>query len=75
MVVRCHAIHVLCNAVPYMYCAMLCCSDGLDYPFLAKPKDDLRKDYRLMDFAGTTNALLARTPGTSAATFVPCSSS
>jgi phosphatidylinositol kinase/protein kinase (PI-3 family) len=29
-----------------------CCSDGRDYPFLAKPKDDLRKDYRLMDFAG-----------------------
>ena len=21
-------------------------SDGLEYPFLAKPKDDLRKDYR-----------------------------
>lgn len=21
-------------------------SDGRDYPFLAKPKDDLRKDYR-----------------------------
>ncbi len=42
----------------------LSCSDGLEYPFLAKPKDDLRKDYRLMDFAGTLNALLARTPGT-----------
>lgn len=27
-------------------------SDGRPYPFLAKPKDDLRKDYRLMDFAG-----------------------
>jgi hypothetical protein len=27
-------------------------SDGKLYPFLAKPKDDLRKDYRLMDFAG-----------------------
>lgn len=48
-----------------MCCAVLCHSDGLDYPFLAKPKDDLRKDYRLMDFAGTTNALLARTPGDS----------
>jgi hypothetical protein len=44
-------------------CCVLCHSDGLEYPFLAKPKDDLRKDYRLMDFAGTTNALLARTPG------------
>eukprot|EP00878_Enallax_costatus_P022474 GHUV01023843.1.p1 GENE.GHUV01023843.1~~GHUV01023843.1.p1 ORF type:complete len:1333 (+),score=447.74 GHUV01023843.1:514-3999(+) len=37
-------------------------SDGVEYPFLAKPKDDLRKDYRLMDFAGTLNALLARQP-------------
>jgi serine/threonine-protein kinase ATR len=27
-------------------------SDGAHHPFLAKPKDDLRKDYRLMDFAG-----------------------
>ena len=27
-------------------------SNGQLYPFLAKPKDDLRKDYRLMDFAG-----------------------
>ncbi|GIL92020.1 hypothetical protein Vretifemale_19512 [Volvox reticuliferus] len=32
-------------------------SDGLEYSFLAKPKDDLRKDYRLMDFAGLLNAL------------------
>lgn len=38
------------------------CSDGVEYPFLAKPKDDLRKDYRLMDFAGTLNALFARQP-------------
>lgn len=30
-------------------------SDGKPYPFLAKPKDDLRKDYRLMDFAGAAN--------------------
>lgn len=44
-------------------CVYVPCSDGLEYPFLAKPKDDLRKDYRLMDFAGTLNALLARTPG------------
>lgn len=42
---------------------LLVCSDGLEYSFLAKPKDDLRKDYRLMDFAGTLNALLARTAG------------
>ena len=32
-------------------------SDGQIYPFLAKPKDDLRKDYRLMDFAGMLNQL------------------
>ncbi|KIZ00100.1 hypothetical protein MNEG_7860 [Monoraphidium neglectum] len=37
-------------------------SDGGLYPFLAKPKDDLRKDYRLMDFAGVLNALMARDP-------------
>jgi phosphatidylinositol kinase/protein kinase (PI-3 family) len=37
-------------------------SDGLEYPFLAKPKDDLRKDYRLMELAGTLNALFAREP-------------
>ncbi|KAL6746420.1 kinase-like domain-containing protein [Haematococcus lacustris] len=36
-------------------------SDGKDYPFLAKPKDDLRKDYRLMDFAGVANNLFAST--------------
>lgn len=35
-------------------------SDGQEYPFLAKPKDDLRKDYRLMDFAGVCNSLFAR---------------
>uniref|UniRef100_A0A7R9VTK1 Serine/threonine-protein kinase ATR n=1 Tax=Chlamydomonas euryale TaxID=1486919 RepID=A0A7R9VTK1_9CHLO len=32
-------------------------SDGELYPFLAKPKDDLRKDYRLMDFASMLNSL------------------
>jgi hypothetical protein len=35
-------------------------SDGREYPFLAKPKDDLRKDYRLMDFVGVLNDLLGR---------------
>ncbi|KAF5827558.1 kinase-like domain-containing protein [Dunaliella salina] len=34
-------------------------SDGMEYPFLAKPKDDLRKDYRLMDFVGVANSLFA----------------
>jgi hypothetical protein len=36
----------------YTFVHLCMCSDGRDYPFLAKPKDDLRKDYRLMDFAG-----------------------
>ncbi|GAX74920.1 hypothetical protein CEUSTIGMA_g2366.t1 [Chlamydomonas eustigma] len=35
-------------------------SDGQKYSFLAKPKDDLRKDYRLMDFAGMLNSLFNR---------------
>ena len=38
-------------------CFSMSNSDGQEYPFLAKPKDDLRKDYRLMDFAGVLNAL------------------
>jgi phosphatidylinositol kinase/protein kinase (PI-3 family) len=36
------------------------CSDGKEYGFLAKPKDDLRKDYRLMDFVCVLNDLLGR---------------
>jgi len=33
-------------------------SDGAVYMFLGKPKDDLRKDARLMDFNGIINKLL-----------------
>lgn len=33
-------------------------SDGKTYVFLGKPKDDLRKDARLMDFNGMINKLL-----------------
>ena len=33
-------------------------SDGQTYVFLGKPKDDLRKDARLMDFNGIINKLL-----------------
>lgn len=33
-------------------------SNGLDYSFLGKPKDDLRKDARLMDFNSIINKLL-----------------
>lgn len=34
--------------------------DGKIYTFLAKPKDDLRKDARLMDFNTMINKLLAK---------------
>jgi serine/threonine-protein kinase ATR len=33
-------------------------SDGIKYMFLAKPKDDLWKDARLVDFNGIINKLL-----------------
>lgn len=33
-------------------------SDGLQYPMLCKPHDDLRKDARLMDFNSMINKLL-----------------
>ena len=33
-------------------------SDGLRYPFLCKPRDDLRKDARLMEFDSMINKLL-----------------
>ena len=34
-------------------------SDGMEYRFLCKPKDDLRKDTRMMEFANVLNHLLA----------------
>jgi phosphatidylinositol kinase/protein kinase (PI-3 family) len=37
-------------------------SDGKEYLFLAKPKDDLRKDARMMEMMGVLNRLLARHP-------------
>jgi serine/threonine-protein kinase ATR len=37
-------------------------SDGREYAFLAKPKDDLRKDNRMMEVAGVINRLFAREP-------------
>ncbi|BDA43155.1 Serine/threonine-protein kinase ATR at C-terminar half [Coccomyxa sp. Obi] len=37
-------------------------SDGRQYTFLAKPKDDLRKDHRMMEVAGVINRLFAREP-------------
>lgn len=35
-------------------------SDGKEYPFLCKPKDDLRKDARLMEFNSMINKLLKK---------------
>ena len=37
-------------------------SDGQLYPFLCKPKDDLRKDARMMDFMTSVNRLLRKSP-------------
>ncbi|CAN6463926.1 unnamed protein product [Victoria cruziana] len=37
-------------------------SDGADYPFLCKPKDDLRKDARMMEFTAMINHLLSKYP-------------
>ena len=34
--------------------------DGLEYSFLCKPKDDLRKDLRMMEFCAVLNRLLSR---------------
>ncbi|GBG70226.1 hypothetical protein CBR_g6357 [Chara braunii] len=35
-------------------------SDGREYPFLCKPKDDLRKDARMMEFTMMINRLLLK---------------
>ncbi|KAH9318621.1 hypothetical protein KI387_020390 [Taxus chinensis] len=37
-------------------------SDGADHPFLCKPKDDLRKDARMMEFTTMINRLLSKEP-------------
>ncbi|KAI5062158.1 hypothetical protein GOP47_0022697, partial [Adiantum capillus-veneris] len=37
-------------------------SDGSEHPFLCKPKDDLRKDARMMEFTTTINRLLSKDP-------------
>lgn len=39
---------------------MIVGSDGRRYPFLCKPKDDLRKDARLMEFNTIINRLLKK---------------
>jgi hypothetical protein len=35
-------------------------SDGLHYTFLCKPKDDLRKDAKVMEFNSLVNTLLKK---------------
>jgi serine/threonine-protein kinase ATR len=37
-------------------------SDGMEHPFLCKPKDDLRKDARMMEFTSMINRLLSKDP-------------
>ncbi|XP_074371417.1 serine/threonine-protein kinase ATR [Apium graveolens] len=37
-------------------------SDGIERPFLCKPKDDLRKDARMMEFNAMINRLLSKSP-------------
>ncbi|WCJ39936.1 Serine/threonine-protein kinase ATR [Euphorbia peplus] len=37
-------------------------SDGIERPFLCKPKDDLRKDARMMEFNAMINRLLLKYP-------------
>ncbi|BAF20530.1 Os06g0724700, partial [Oryza sativa Japonica Group] len=37
-------------------------SDGISRPFLCKPKDDLRKDSRMMEFNAMINRLLSKVP-------------
>ncbi|KAK3006551.1 hypothetical protein RJ639_017706, partial [Escallonia herrerae] len=37
-------------------------SDGTEHPFLCKPKDDLRKDARMMEFNAMINRLLSKCP-------------
>ena len=37
-------------------------SNGREYLFLAKPRDDLRKDVRIMEVAGVLNRLFAKEP-------------
>ncbi|KAE8721139.1 Serine/threonine-protein kinase ATR [Hibiscus syriacus] len=37
-------------------------SDGIERPFLIKPKDDLRKDARMMEFTAMINRLLSKYP-------------
>lgn len=37
-------------------------SDGKDYLFMCKPKDDLRRDFRLMEFNDIVNKYLQNDP-------------
>ena len=65
-----HSVHIcfactcLCSHSLARLQVVLLGSDGRRYPFLCKPKDDLRKDARMMELGGVLNRLLARRPAT-----------
>lgn len=47
----------------FLFCVLkiiLLGSDGIERPFLCKPKDDLRKDARMMEFNAMVNRLLCK---------------
>ncbi|XP_031264320.1 serine/threonine-protein kinase ATR-like [Pistacia vera] len=54
-------VNVVCS-IELMFAIVLLGSDGIERPFLCKPKDDLRKDARMMEFTAMINRLLAKYP-------------
>ena len=55
------ALYVSLLPVPILQVTLVG-SNGREYLFLAKPKDDLRKDVRIMEVAGVLNRLFAKEP-------------
>lgn len=62
MVIEAFTMHHLHNISPIRCClqVVLLGSDGIERPFLCKPKDDLRKDARMMEFNAMINRLLSK---------------
>lgn len=55
--------HFLINCCHVLFLQIvLLGSDGIEHPFLCKPKDDLRKDARMMEFTAMINRLLSKYP-------------
>lgn len=54
-------VHVMQSLVRPKKITFLC-SDGKTYSFLCKPKDDLRRDCRVMDFNDLLNVLFMKDP-------------